>query len=151
MGIYFRKHRSLFGNLLNVNLSKSGVGLSVGVKGFRLGVSSSGRRYVSAGLPGSGIYYRHFAKRGRKATKPEPAKPEIGPADAPAIADASLLHSCASADSQRGIQCGFSVRMAADSLAICAASLACLAWAALVFRDTITRGITAVGLRWLRG
>src|SRR5207249_3576188 len=62
MGVYFRKRRSLFGNLLSVNLSKSGVGLSVGVRGFRLGVSSSGRRYVTAGLPGSGIYYRHFTK-----------------------------------------------------------------------------------------
>jgi len=92
MGIYFRKRRSLFGNLLSVNLSKSGVGLSVGVRGFRLGVSSSGRRYVTAGLPGSGIYYRHFTKRGRNSTKPEPAKPEISPARAPASADASVLH-----------------------------------------------------------
>ena len=92
MGIYFRKRRSLLGNLLNVNLSRSGIGLSVGVRGFRLGVSSSGRRYVSAGLPGTGIYYRHFAKRGRNAKKPEPAKPEINLGGAPAIADASLLH-----------------------------------------------------------
>jgi hypothetical protein len=79
MSIYFRKRRSLFGNLLNVNLSKSGLGLSIGVRGFRLGVSSSGRRYVTAGLPGSGIYYRHFAKRGRNSTRPEPATPEISP------------------------------------------------------------------------
>ncbi|PYV74031.1 MAG: hypothetical protein DMG97_09780 [Acidobacteria bacterium] len=92
MGIYFRKRRSLFGNLLNVNFSRSGLGLSVGVRGFRLGVSSSGRRYVSAGLPGSGIYFRHFAKRGRNAKKPEPAKPEINSGRTPAIADASLLH-----------------------------------------------------------
>jgi hypothetical protein len=88
MGLYFRKRRSLLGNLLNVNFSRSGIGLSVGVRGFRVGLSSSGRKYVSAGLPGSGIYYRHFAKRGRNATKPEPAKPEI----TPAIADESLLH-----------------------------------------------------------
>jgi len=92
MGIYFRKRRSLLGNLLNVNLSRSGIGLSVGVRGFRLGVSSSGRRYVSAGLPGTGIYYRHFAKRERNPTKPKPAKPEINSDRTPAMADASLLH-----------------------------------------------------------
>jgi Protein of unknown function (DUF4236) len=68
MGIYFRRRRSFLGNLLNVNLSKSGVGLSLGVRGFRAGISSSGRRYVSASLPGTGLYMRHYAH-----AKPHPA------------------------------------------------------------------------------
>ena len=40
-----------------VNLSKSGVGYSVGAGGFRSGVSSSGRRYTSVSIPGTGMRY----------------------------------------------------------------------------------------------
>ncbi len=38
-------------------LSKSGMGVSWGIPGFRFGVSPSGRKYVSFGLPGTGIYF----------------------------------------------------------------------------------------------
>ncbi len=61
MGIYFRRRRSFLGNLLNVNLTGRGIGVSLGVRGFRAGISSSGRRYVSASLPGTGLYMRHYA------------------------------------------------------------------------------------------
>lgn len=39
------------------NLSKSGVGVSWGIPGFRYGVSSSGRKYISIGIPGTGLYF----------------------------------------------------------------------------------------------
>ena len=39
-------------------LSKSGIGFSVGGSGFREGVSSRGRKYTSVGLPGTGLSYR---------------------------------------------------------------------------------------------
>jgi hypothetical protein len=40
-----------------VNLSRSGVGFSVGGKGFRTGVNAKGRRYSTASIPGTGIRY----------------------------------------------------------------------------------------------
>lgn len=56
MGFYYRKSVGL--GPFRVNLSKSGVGYSVGGKGFRTGVNSRGKRYTSFSLPGTGIGYR---------------------------------------------------------------------------------------------
>lgn len=55
MGLYFRPSVSL-GNGLRLNFSKSGVGMSGGVRGFRVGVNPRGQRYVQCGA--DGIYYR---------------------------------------------------------------------------------------------
>jgi len=60
MGWSFRKSFS-FGPL-RVNLSKSGVGFSFGMPGLRAGVSSRGRKYVSAGIPGTGVRYYKSTK-----------------------------------------------------------------------------------------
>jgi hypothetical protein len=61
MGLYFRKRIGL--GPLALNFSKSGIGISAGVRGLRAGVSSHRRVYTSAGLPGTGLrfvkYYRH--------------------------------------------------------------------------------------------
>lgn len=51
--IYFRK--SIGAGPFRVNLSRSGVGYSVGAKGFRVGQSARGRRYTSFGIPGTGV------------------------------------------------------------------------------------------------
>jgi hypothetical protein len=56
MGFYFRKSAS-FGPF-RVNLSKSGLGYSVGGRGFRTGVSAQGRKYTRLSLPGTGVGYR---------------------------------------------------------------------------------------------
>lgn len=53
MGFYFRKSVSFGG--LRLNFSKSGVGASVGTKGFRFGISPRGN-YVRIGA--NGLYYR---------------------------------------------------------------------------------------------
>lgn len=53
MGFYVRKGFN-FGPL-RVNFSKSGVGLSLGVKGFRIGSGPNGN-YVHAGR--KGVYYK---------------------------------------------------------------------------------------------
>ena len=58
MGFYFRR-RSVLGPL-HLNWSKSGLGLSLGVRGLRAGVSSHGKLYTSANLPGSGLFYRKY-------------------------------------------------------------------------------------------
>ncbi|MFA6045082.1 MAG: DUF4236 domain-containing protein [Phycisphaerales bacterium] len=62
MGFYFRKSVNV--GPFRVNLSKSGIGYSVGGAGFRTGKSATGRKYTSFGIPGTGMGYR---KTGAKA------------------------------------------------------------------------------------
>jgi hypothetical protein len=45
---------------LRVNVSKSGIGGSMGRTGLRIGVDAKGRKYFSVGLPGTGLSYRAF-------------------------------------------------------------------------------------------
>lgn len=45
---------------LRVNLSKSGVGYSVGTRGFRVGQDARGRRYRALSIPNTGIYRRDY-------------------------------------------------------------------------------------------
>jgi hypothetical protein len=45
---------------VRLNLSKSGLGVSAGVRGLRVGVDSKGRKYANVGLPGTGISSRHY-------------------------------------------------------------------------------------------
>jgi Protein of unknown function (DUF4236) len=62
MGFRFqRRVRVLSG--LRLNLSKSGVGVSVGRTGLRLGIDANREKYLSVGLPGSGLSYRTFFGR----------------------------------------------------------------------------------------
>ena len=61
MGFYYRKSVGL--GPFRVNLSKSGIGYSVGGRGFRTGVSSRGRRYTSFNVPGTGFGYRTYGRR----------------------------------------------------------------------------------------
>jgi hypothetical protein len=45
---------------VRLNLSKSGVGGSIGRTGLRLGLDAKRRKYFSVGLPGTGLSYRTF-------------------------------------------------------------------------------------------
>lgn len=56
MGIRFRKSINLGGGF-RVNLSKSGVGYSYGVKGARITKTARGTTRKTVGIPGTGIYY----------------------------------------------------------------------------------------------
>jgi hypothetical protein len=56
MGFYYRK--SISAGPFRVNLSRSGVGYSIGGRGFRTGISAQGRRYSNLSLPGTGLGYR---------------------------------------------------------------------------------------------
>lgn len=56
MGLRFSKSISI--GPFRVNLSRSGVGYSVGGRGFRTGVSGGGRRYTTVSLPGTGLSHR---------------------------------------------------------------------------------------------
>src|SRR6266850_4138137 len=95
MGIYLRKALS-FGPL-RLNLSRSGLGASFGIKGARVGAGPRGM-YVHAGR--GGLYYRQFltsglgSSGGTSASPPIPADPadalqEIESADTSKLADAS--------------------------------------------------------------
>lgn len=55
MGLRFRKSFN-FGPL-RINVSKSGVGFSLGVKGFRIGRSAKGKNTATVSLPGTGLSY----------------------------------------------------------------------------------------------
>jgi hypothetical protein len=48
---------------VRLNLSKSGLGGSVGRNGLRLGSDAKRRKYFSVGLPGTGLSYRTFFGR----------------------------------------------------------------------------------------
>lgn len=65
MGFYIRKSLSV--GPFRFNLSKSGVGLSVGVRGFRIGASPRGN-YVHVGR--HGIYYRATLPKSRPKADP---------------------------------------------------------------------------------
>jgi hypothetical protein len=62
MGFSFRKSVSI--GPFRVNFSTRGVGYSVGGRGFRTGVSASGRSYSSFTVPGTGISYRTSGGKG---------------------------------------------------------------------------------------
>lgn len=65
MGLRIRKSIKL-GKHLKINLSKSGVSLSGGVRGARMSLSSKGVVRNSIGLVGTGIYYTKQHKIGAK-------------------------------------------------------------------------------------
>jgi len=70
MGFYLRKSFRL--GPLRINLSKHGLGVSAGVRGARLGITSDGRTYVHAGR--GGIYYRrYFGGPGKQGSGPATA------------------------------------------------------------------------------
>jgi hypothetical protein len=56
MGFYYRKSVNL--GSFRVNLSKSGVGYSIGGRGFRVGTTPRGEKYTSFSIPGTGVGYR---------------------------------------------------------------------------------------------
>ncbi|MGA2195621.1 MAG: DUF4236 domain-containing protein [Bryobacteraceae bacterium] len=59
MGLRFQRRIKLLPGV-RINLSKSGVGLSVGGRGAHFGIDSRGRRYTSVGLPGTGLSWREY-------------------------------------------------------------------------------------------
>jgi hypothetical protein len=58
MGLSFYKSKKI--GIVKVNFSKSGVGISAGTKGARVGITAKGQGYVSGGA--NGIRYRKYTK-----------------------------------------------------------------------------------------
>jgi uncharacterized protein DUF4236 len=71
MGWAFRKSFNL--GPLRINASKSGIGYSVGGRGFRVGKDARGRNYRSISIPGTGIYNRTYSAKSRNAATYGPA------------------------------------------------------------------------------
>lgn len=69
MGFRFRKSFN-FGPL-RINLSKSGVGYSFGVKGYRVTKTANGRIRQTASIPGTGISYVTETKGGKSIRAPQ--------------------------------------------------------------------------------
>ena len=56
MGFTYRKSVNL--GPFRVSLSKSGLGSSVGGRGFRVGTTAREKKYTSFSIPGTGVGYR---------------------------------------------------------------------------------------------
>ena len=68
---------------VHLNVSKSGIGVSVGVKGARYSVHSSGRRTASVGIPGTGLSYTKTLSGGAKRRVPSTVPAQQAPPPAP--------------------------------------------------------------------
>ena len=67
MGVFFRKTIKL--GPINVNLSKSGVGVSIGGKNGRIGRTAKGTSYVRGSLGGGFGYHQTISTRGPKRAR----------------------------------------------------------------------------------
>ena len=72
----FRRSLRIAGPL-RLNLSKSGLGLSLGVPGLHVGTSPKRRPYLRAGIPGTGVYYRKSLSKPRPVHTRAPKQPEL--------------------------------------------------------------------------
>jgi Protein of unknown function (DUF4236) len=73
-----RFHRSI--KLLpgiRLNLSKSGFGVSAGVRGLRVGIDAKGRSYVNAGIPGTGLSVRQYGKKAAVSSETAPVSRDL--------------------------------------------------------------------------
>lgn len=61
MGLRFQRRVKLLPGV-HLNLSLSGVGVSVGGRGAHIGVTARRQRYTSVGLPGTGLSWREYHK-----------------------------------------------------------------------------------------
>lgn len=81
MGWGFRKSINL--GPLRINASKSGLGYSIGGRGFRIGKDARGRNYRALSIPGTGIYNRTYLKKNTVSKSPmytSPFQPKLGKA-----------------------------------------------------------------------
>ena len=62
MGFRFRKSINVFG-LFRINFSKSGIGFSYGVPGYRVTKMANGRTRKTVSIPGTGI--SHVSETGK--------------------------------------------------------------------------------------
>lgn len=71
MGLRFRRTMKIAPGL-RLNFNKNSIGLSIGPRGAKYTINSSGRRTASVGIPGSGLYYTESQGGGRRKPEPDP-------------------------------------------------------------------------------
>jgi hypothetical protein len=59
VGLRFQRRVRLLPGV-HLNLSRSGIGVSVGGRGTHVGITARGQRYASVGLPGTGASIREY-------------------------------------------------------------------------------------------
>jgi hypothetical protein len=65
----WRFRRVISAGLFRLNLSRSGIGWSVGIPGMRYGRSATGAPYVSLGFPGLGLYWFKYLRDSRPSER----------------------------------------------------------------------------------
>ena len=68
MGWRFRKSIDILG-LFRINFSKSGIGFSYGVPGYRVTKTANGRTRKTVSIPGTGI--SHVSETGKRKADPK--------------------------------------------------------------------------------
>jgi hypothetical protein len=61
------------------SITKRGVGISWGIPGFRIGVSPSGRKFLSLSIPGTGLYWIKYFGAEKNAPSSAPPSPILPP------------------------------------------------------------------------
>ena len=80
MGLRFQRRIKVLPGV-RINLSKSGVGFSVGGRGAHIGITARGQRYTSIGMPGTGLSWREYQhKPARQCDLCAPGHAHIQPA-----------------------------------------------------------------------
>ena len=87
MGFRYRKSINLGGGF-RINLSKSGIGYSWGVKGYRVTKTAKGTTRTTASIPGTGISYVHETGKANNRSSQRNTNP--GQQPVPAIHRAQL-------------------------------------------------------------
>lgn len=72
MGLRFRK--SIKMGPFRLNLSKSGIGYSVGVKGYRVTKTATGRTRTTVSIPGTGISHVTETPAAKRTSQTHPAQ-----------------------------------------------------------------------------
>jgi hypothetical protein len=78
----WRWRKSIGRGPFRINLTKRGIGWSVGVPGLRYGRSPSGRKYISQGIPGTGLYRIKYLPTNPQLPAPTPGT-QPGPLPVP--------------------------------------------------------------------
>src|ERR1700730_11896261 len=67
--------RSINFGPFRINLSRKGMGFSLGARGFRVGKDAHGRNYTQVSIPGTGIYNRQYFRPGATQSSIPPSAP----------------------------------------------------------------------------
>ncbi len=129
---YMRLRRSIkIAPGIRLNVTKTGIGLSAGVRGARYSVHSSGRTTRTIGIPGTGVSYMSVSGRGhatasrsaqpRQIARPAPPVVVSGAQAAPFLPKAGLFASAAEKRFREGLVAYLTGNKAAAAVAFEAA------------------------------